>query len=479
MRRFQTILGIQALALLLAAATAVGVRAEDLVRVERGPAPDSPFVRVARDAGPSVVSIRVDRGVTGGGQDLGPMEELYRRYFPEDDQGGSPFGGHGSGTGFLVTGQGHILTNNHVIDRADAITVRFPGEDRDREASLVGADPASDLALLLVAADELPRPLTFADSDEIRVGDWAVAVGNPFGNLAGSLTIGVVSAKGRRDLAIHGGAPRFQNFLQTDAAINFGNSGGPLLDIAGRVIGVNTAVNRAGQGIGFAIPSNYARRVLESLAQHGRVIRGWLGVRTADHRVDGVPAGARVEAVEPDSPAAAADLRAGDVIIELGGREIADAETLDFLVSIADLGAPQPCRVQREGRRIMVQVVPAEAPADQSRDRNRADAWLGMSLASAVGDDPRVTRLREVFGTETDRGVMVVEVVPDGPAALAGVRVGDVILAIGERPVADAEAFAAIRIELGESPDAVTLLLESGGQQSYLRLGSGNGTGKG
>jgi len=127
----------------------------------------------------------------------------------------------------------------------------------------------------------------------------------------------------------------------------------------------------------------------------------------------------------------------------------------------------------------MVQVVPAETPADHSRDRNRADAWLGMSVASAVGDDPRVTRLREVFGTETDRGVMVVEVVPDGPAAAAGVRAGDVILAIGERPVADAGAFQAIRTELGETPGTVTLLIESGGQQSYLQLDSGNGTREG
>lgn len=467
------------LALLIAAATAAGARAEDLVRVERGPAPESPFVRVAREAGPSVVSIRVDRGVTRGGQDLGPMEELYRQFFPDDDGGGGPFGGHGSGTGFLVTGQGHILTNNHVIARADAVKVRFPGEGRDREATVVGTDPASDLALLQVAAADLPRPLTFADSDEVRVGDWAVAVGNPFGNLAGSVTIGVVSAKGRRDLAIHGGAPRFQNFLQTDAAINFGNSGGPLLDIAGRVIGVNTAVNKAGQGIGFAIPANHARRVLESLAEHGRVIRGWLGARFADHRDDGVAAGARIEAVEPDSPAAAAGLQVGDVILGLGARDVADAEDLDFVLSMSDVGTPQPCRVLREGRRIEVQVVPAEAPADGIRDRNRDDAWLGMSVASAVGDDPRVARLREVFGVETDRGVMVVEVSPAGPAAQAGIRAGDVILAVGERPVADAEAFQAIRAELGEDPGAVTLLVESGGEQSYLRLDSGSGSREG
>lgn len=479
MRNLETAIRYWCLALLATAATAAGVRAEDLVRVERGAAPESPFVRVAREAGPSVVSIRVDRAVTRGGQDLGPMEELYRRYFPDGEGGDDPFGGHGSGTGFVVTAQGHILTNNHVIDRADAVRVRFPGEDRDRDAEVVGADPASDLALLRVEARDLPRPLTFADSDEVRVGDWAVAVGNPFGNLAGSLTVGVVSAKGRRDLAIHGGAPRFQNFLQTDAAINFGNSGGPLLDIVGRVIGVNTAVNRAGQGIGFAIPANYARRVLVSLAEHGRVIRGWLGARFADHRVDGVPAGARIEAVEPGSPAAAADLRPGDVVEGLGGRGIADAEDLDFLVSIAEVGAPQPCRLLREGRRIDVQVVPAEAPDDRSRDRDRPDAWLGMSVAAAVGDDPRVTRLREVFGVETDRGVMVVEVAPDGPAATAGLRPGDVILAIGDRPVADVEAYLAIRAELGDDPGAVTLLIESGGERSYLRLDSGTETREG
>ncbi len=454
-------------------ATVAASHASDLVAVDRHPVPESPFVNVARNAAPSVVSIRVERGVTRGGQDQGPMAELYRRFFPEDGSGEqNPFDQLGSGTGFLVSRAGHILTNNHVIDRADEVRVRFPGEDQDRHAVIVGVDPASDLALLQVENVDAASPLIFADSDAVVVGDWAIAVGNPFGNLAGSLTVGVVSAKDRSGLAIHGGAPRFQNFLQTDAAINFGNSGGPLLDILGRVIGVNTAINSAGQGIGFAIPSNYARRVLEQLAEHGRVIRGWIGARFVDERVDGIPSGVRIESVFEGSPASVAGLAEGDVIVAFAGRAVADSQDLEFLVSDAEIGIPQPCRILRREQGIDLEVTPAEEPDMLEREWNRGTSWLGMSVASANGDDPRVARLREVFGVETDRGVMVLEVDENGPAAAAGVQPGDVVLAIEDRPVENLEDYLLIRGDFGDDQITVTLLIESGGEKSYLRLES-------
>ena len=464
----------QRLLLLLTAwlcAYAVASRASDLVEVDLRPVPESPFVNVARNAAPSVVSIRVERGVTRGGQDQGPMAELYRQYFPDDGSGEqNPFDQLGSGTGFLVSRSGHILTNNHVIDRADEVRVRFPGEDQDRLAVIVGVDPASDLALLQVENVTVASPLIFADSGAVVVGDWAIAVGNPFGNLAGSLTVGVVSAKGRSGLAIHGGAPRFQNFLQTDAAINFGNSGGPLLDISGRVIGVNTAINSAGQGIGFAIPSNYARRVLEQLAEHGRVIRGWIGARFVDERVDGLPSGVRIEAILDDSPASKAGLAEGDVIVAFADQNVADSQDLEFLVSDAKIGMPQPCRILRREQGIELEVTPAVEPDMLEREWNRGPSWLGMSVASANGDDPRVARLREVFGVETDRGVMVLEVDDGGPAAAAGVQPGDVVLAIEDRPVENLEDYLSIRGDFGDDQTTVTLLIESGGEKSYLRL---------
>jgi serine protease Do len=461
------ILGVAAFVLICCVTLA---RAEGLARVERSPVPESPFTAVAREAGASVVSIRVIRDVSGGVGDLGPMEDLYRRYFPEDgDDGASPFRRSGSGTGFVVSELGYILTNNHVIARADEVGVRFSGDDETYPAVVVGADPASDLAVLKIEAGRPLPSLVFGDSESVRVGDWAIAVGNPFGNLAGSVTVGVVSAKGRNDLAIHGGAPRYQDFLQTDAAINFGNSGGPLLDITGRVIGVNTAVNKAGQGIGFAIPSNYAVRIFEQLAAEGRVIRGWMGAVTSDFRDGSRAGGALVESLVPGSPAQKAGLLPGDVIVSFDGVDVAVDRELQFLVSDAELGRDIPVRCLRDGRGVDLVVVLVEEPADAA-DRHRGEEWLGMATVSLDSDDPRAARLREAFGVEGDRGVLVVSVDTESPAGRAGLRPGDLILAVNDRPVGDQSEFDRLRDELGSAPGDITLLVESGGQRSYLLL---------
>ena len=449
--------------------------AQGLARVDASPAPDSPFTAVVSGARDLVVSIRAERSVTGGGLDLDPMDELYRRYFPDDGGEGTPLNPTGSGTGFVVSSEGHILTNLHVIDRADAVSVRFRGERRRYEAEIIG----SDLAVLRIERGATLSPLPFGDSDQVRVGDWAIAVGNPFGNLEGSVTVGVVSAKGRSDLAIHGGAPRYQDFLQTDAAINFGNSGGPLLDLGGRVIGVNTAINRSAQGIGFAIPSNYARRVLEQIVAHGRVIRGYLGARTCDHLKDGLPGGSLVESVLPDSPAAAAGLRAGDVIVGFDGADVADDRDLQFLVSDAEIGRAATCLVLRDGRRIELEVEPAEEPADDGGRTTRAGSWYGMSVAPLGGDDPRVQRMKDALGVEGERGMMVVAVTPDGPAANAGLQPGDVILEINGRPIAGADDFRQLRDELAGREEVISLLIESGGLEGYRLLEPGPGTREG
>lgn len=438
-------------------------------RVDASPAPASPFTPVVDGARDLVVSIRVERSTTGGGADLDPMDELYRRYFPGGPDEGTPFNPTGSGTGFVVGAEGYILTNLHVVDRADAVTVRFRGERRARPADIVGVDPGSDLAVLKIELDAPLDPLPFGDSDALRVGDWVVAVGNPFGNLEGSVTVGVVSAKGRSDLAIHGGAPRYQDFLQTDAAINFGNSGGPLLDLGGRVIGVNTAINKAGRGIGFAIPSNYARRVLEQIVAHGRVIRGYLGARTSDHIRDGLPVGALVEAVAPGSPAEAAGLRTGDVIIGFAGEDVVEDRDLQFLVSDAEIGRAHACRILRDGRRLELEVVTSEESADDDGPRAAADTWHGMTVAPMSGD-PRTDRLKDALGVEGERGMMVLAVRPGSPAAAAGLQPGDVILEIGERSIVGAPEFQAAREELAGDDVAITLLIESGGLEGYRRL---------
>lgn len=438
--------------------------------IDTAPAPASPFTIVVDGARDLVVSIRVERAVTGGGVDLDPMDELYRRYFPGERDEGSPFSPSGSGTGFMVGRDGYILTNNHVITRSDAVSVRFRGQRRRYEAVVVGSDPSSDLAVLKIELDAPLAPLSFGDSDIVRVGDWVVAVGNPFGNLEGSVTVGVVSAKGRSDLAIHGGAPRYQDFLQTDAAINFGNSGGPLLDLGGRVIGVNTAINKSGQGIGFAIPSNYARRVLEQIVAHGRVIRGYLGARTSDHWQGDQPAGVLVEAVLSDSPAAAAGLLENDIIVGFAGADVVSDHDLQFLVSDATVGQGQTCLIERDGRRIELEIVPAEEPSSRNSERRRGDFWHGMTVAPLAGEDRRVDRLKDALGIEGERGMMVITVAPDSPAASAGLQPGDVILEIGGRPVADAEDYQRIREELAGDEATISLLIESGGLEGYRLL---------
>jgi len=454
--------------LCVSAATAGRTAAPEraLSRLDAGPPPDSPFTSVAERVRPSVVNIRVERDPRGG-LDLDPMQEMYREFFPGGPGEGTPFAPPGSGTGFVVSEAGHILTNNHVIAGADVVTVRLSGEQQAVVAEVVGTDPASDLAVLKVGRAGL-TPLVFGDSDRVRVGDWAIAVGNPFGNLEGSLTVGVVSAKGRRDLAIHGGAPRYQDFLQTDAAINFGNSGGPLLDLAGRVIGVNTAINSAGQGIGFAIPSNYARRVFEQIAAHGRVVRGYLGAIAGDLVEDGLARGALVESVLPATPAEAAGLQVGDVIVAFGGRPVAGERDLQFLVGDAAVGAAVACRVRRGGRSLELEVTPTEESAEVPG--TAVDAWLGLVVEPAGGDDPRVVRLRDALGVAADRGLMIVAVVPGSAAAEAGLHPGDVILEVDGKPADGAAAWRRFQLDAAGGEGPVMLLVVSGGVQGYRMI---------
>ncbi|MBA4378882.1 MAG: hypothetical protein C0395_09580 [Gemmatimonas sp.] len=461
-----------AVACLLCLPVAPGGRAtaqdRALSRLDAGPPPDSPFTAAAERARPSVVNIRVERD-PGGGLDLDPMQEMYREFFPGGPGEGTPFAPPGSGTGFVVSEAGHILTNNHVVDGADVVTVRLSGEQQAVVAEVVGTDPASDLAVLKIDRGGL-TPLVFGDSDRVRVGDWAIAVGNPFGNLEGSLTVGVVSAKGRRDLAIHGGAPRYQDFLQTDAAINFGNSGGPLLDLAGRVIGVNTAINSAGQGIGFAIPSNYARRVFEQIAVHGRVIRGYLGAVTSDADGEGQVRGALVETVLPGTPAADAGLLPGDVVVGFGGRPVTGDRDLQFLVGDAAVGRAAACRVRRDGREIELPVVPSEERTAVPGAGAAGGAWLGIVALPADGDDPRVIRLRDALGAAAGSGMMIVAIEPGSAAAEAGLHPGDVVLEVDGRPADGAAAWRRLQQEAGGGEGPVMLKIVSGGVAGFRLL---------
>jgi S1-C subfamily serine protease len=304
-----------------------------------------------------------------------PWGDMFDDLFPNDprEEQRRPRRQQGSGSGFLLDHDGYIMTNNHVISRAENVVVML-SDGTELEAEIIGQDPATDVALIKVDPrdydGELPI-LEVGDSDDIRVGDWAIAVGNPFGQLAGSLTVGVVSAKGRQDLNIMGGTPAYQNFIQTDASINFGNSGGPLVNSRGQVIGVNTAINPAGQGIGFAIPINMAAKIADQLKNEGRVVRGYLGILPQELTPElaeslDIPGteGILIGQVIEDTPADRAGLERGDVIVRMNDRELSgDVNAFRLRVAEQPVGEEIRLEVIREGREKRIGVVLEERPS--------------------------------------------------------------------------------------------------------------------
>ncbi len=440
---------------------------------------ESPFISVGRTVRPAVVNIRTIRSMTDEGVGTSPLQDMFRQFFPDEEGKGGRFEMPSTGSGFIVSGSGDILTNHHVIADADAIYVRFSGERREYLASLVGDDPSTDLALIHI--DPAGRQLTaleFADSDQLEVGAWAVAVGNPFGNLESSLTVGVVSAKGRSDLVIGGLTPRYQDFIQTDASINFGNSGGPLVNVQGQVIGVNTAVNQSGQGIGFAVPSNMVSRIYQQLKQNGRVIRGYLGVRTEDvisvvgHEIEGEPTvGARIISVLAGSPAAAAGLKSGDVVTAFAGSEVDSRNSLQFLIAGAVPGQDVDCDIYRDGTQQSIRVRPVEWIDEQgSGDASPAQHWLGMMMADLNGGDPKVARLKDMLGVTATTGVMVIVVQENQPAADAGISPGDVIVSIDGHEISDLSDYEEARNLMAARTDPLTFLVRTGGTENYMTV---------
>src|SRR5262245_48854888 len=328
------------------------------------PIPESPFVGVVDKALPAVVFIDVRKGVSRSNSgDDGPSgdegEEWFHRFFNDAPRRQQRI--PSSGSGFIVDADGLILTNNHVVSNAEDITVTL-NDKRTFKAKVVGADPGTDVAVIKIEGTKLPV-LPLGDSDQMRVGDWAIAIGNPLGQLRGSVTVGIVSATGRSNLNIFGGTPDFQDFIQTDASINFGNSGGPLCNIRGEAIGINTAINPSGQGIGFAIPINLAKHVAEQLVAHGEVQRAWLGVNLAELTPEIAEGfglkddhGVVISNVIPGQPADKAGLRRNDVIVEYDGQPVADLQKFRLKVADTPVGRRVPVTVLRDGKKMNVSV---------------------------------------------------------------------------------------------------------------------------
>jgi serine protease Do len=434
----------------------------------------SPFARVAQIVSPSVVFIEVRRsGATNR------TRGLYDQFFHDFNRRG-PREIPSSGSGFVMDERGYLLTNNHVIDGAGAVTATFLNGE-SYECEIVGQDPLTDVAVIRITEpprDGKPFPaIVLGDSEEILIGDWAIAVGNPFGErLAGSVTVGVVSGKGRSDLPLWGAEKAtLQDFIQTDASINFGNSGGPLVNIRGEAIGVNTALNAQGQGIGFAVPMNLAASVAQQLIDNGRVRRGYLGIRPAELTrtvAEGndwdIRNGILVTDVIPDSPAEDAGLLPDDVIVEYEGRPVSQASQFRILVAGTEVGKTVQLKVYRGGEYVDVEVTLTEFEEHTlAQEESGANgAWLGIRV-----EDLRQPGVRSTWGLEgEERGVVITEVEPGSPAADKGVAPGSVILEIINEEIEDISVYNKIREDLKDRRKPITLKIKEGGTVRYVAL---------
>ncbi|MBF0190823.1 MAG: DegQ family serine endoprotease [Magnetococcales bacterium] len=372
------------------------------------------------------------------------------------------------GSGVIIDAEGFILTNNHVIEEADEIKVRL-ADEREFIAKVIGSDPKTDLALIQIAVKQKLPAAKLGDSDAIKVGAWVVAIGNPFG-LDATVTAGIISAKGR---AIGNGP--YEDFLQTDAAINPGNSGGPLFDLEGHVIGINTAIfSRSGgyMGIGFAIPINMAKNVVAQLKGAGRVTRGWLGVGiqgitpelTAALGLEAAK-GALVSQVTKNGPAQDAGIKAGDVILKFNGQEIHKMRDLPSLVAMTPVGSKVAVVLLRDGKEQTIQVKVEEMPRDES-DGTAAARSDAVAKADPFG--VRVQALGELqrrqgrVGDEV-KGVFVAQVDPDGPAARAGLRAGDVILDVNRMAVETPREYEQAVEKIGQNRNVLMRVARDGG----------------
>lgn len=433
------------------------------------PIPESPFVSVVDKALPAVVFIDVRKRATDSAD---PNDEFMRRFFGDGGGGTSRRQQRvpSSGSGFLIDPNGRIITNNHVVANSDEITVTL-NDRRQFKAKVVGADPETDVAVIQIEGKNLPF-LPLGDSDKLRVGDWAIAIGNPLGELRGSVTVGIVSAQGRTNLNIFGGTPEYQDFIQTDASINFGNSGGPLCNIRGEVIGINTAINTSGQGIGFAVPINLARHVAEQLVAHGTVKRSMLGVMLAEMTPEMAEGfglagqqGVLIQRVMDDSPAARAGLERNDIIVEYQGQAVSDMQKLRLKVADTPAGTKVNLVVIRDGKRM-----PFSVTLKDKDDRTAAATPDAPQDDKAALGGLTVRSLRELELTKLkiDSGVMVTDVEDGSPADERGLQPGDVIEQVGQTPVKDEESFTRLMNAQKRAGRPAVLFVSRNGNGQYV-----------
>ncbi len=461
----QAVLSVLIFFLLFGAAGLLGGTTPAVNTAHAFTAPES-FSELAEAARPGVVNIRTVKTIKGGspvfrhffgnphGDNRNPFDEFFGPFQGDGQQ--RDFKQRSLGSGFLIDGDGFIVTNNHVIEDADQIKVIL-ADDKEFDAELVGRDPKTDLALIRIKGANNLKPLEFGNSEKLKVGTWVVAIGSPFG-LEQTVTAGIVSAKGR----IIGSGP-YDDFIQTDASINPGNSGGPLLNMDGEVVGINTAIIASGQGIGFAIPINMAKGIIDQLKDKGEVTRGWLGVgiqdltpELADYYGMKAQKGVLVTQVFEGDPADKAGIKVNDIILSVDGQKVTTGRELSGMIANTPVGSQTTVELIRDGKTETLSVTLAKRDdeektlATQSRDNDE----LGIEVTDLDSDVARR------FGIEAnENGVLVTDVKDDSLARQADVRPGDIIKEVNRTVVKDRKDFVQL-MKKNEKSETIQMLVK-------------------
>jgi serine protease Do len=443
----------------------------------------SPFVAVAEEVTPAVVNISAE-SMTPDKYHNFMDDDFFRRFFGMPPDGSSPNKpsprmrrSESLGSGFIISSDGYILTNNHVIEGAEKVTVTT-ADGTNFKADIIGADKETDVAVLKIHDDHSMPSIPMGNSDSTLVGDWVMAVGNPFPNLGlnRTVTVGVVSAKGRQGLTFGGETPSYQNYIQTDASINPGNSGGPLVDLQGEAIGINAAIatpTGGNVGIGFAIPMNIAKDVADQLMKSGKVERGYLGIypQTITEELknaNGLPTteGILVAQIDTNTPAEAAGLKVGDVITELDGKNVKDAQQFRFLIADKGPGSTVHLKVWRNGDFKTIDVklgergkYLADSQKKTQEETTKDSKWLGLTVETLTQDNA------DQYGVGYTPGAVITDVDPGSPADDAGLANGDIIMKIDGREVKGTEDFHRVADTLKKSSKPISF---------YIKRGQGN-----
>ncbi|WDT75674.1 MAG: DegQ family serine endoprotease [Candidatus Manganitrophus sp.] len=437
------------------------------------------FVEISKSVTPAVVNIATTRVVNRGEEAPGfPFDDpFFRRFFgDESPRRGQPRERRAQslGSGVIVDPNGLILTNNHVVEKADEIKVVL-GDKREFKGKLIGSDPKTDLAVIRIDAKELPT-VSWGDSDKLQVGEYVLAIGNPFG-LNQTVTMGIVSAVGRANVGI----ADYEDFIQTDAAINPGNSGGAMVNTHGELVGINTAIfTQSGgyMGIGFAVPSNMARSIMESLAKDGKVVRGWLGVSIQEvtqqlAKEFGLKEskGALVSDVLPNSPAEKAGFHRGDVVVQFNGQVVENSTQLRNLVAKTGVGTKAKVRVVRDKKEKELEVTIEEQPKDiaGSGDVEPDPEATSTALAGIEVRNLTPEVARQLGLNRNDKGVVITRVDPGSVADEVGLQRGDLIMEVNRKPVRDTDNYDELISKIGKD-EAVLLLINRQGRTMFVTI---------